>query len=161
MFPRHAPTTCTHNMHPRHVSKTCSHDMCPRYMHTHIHAYTHAHSHTHVHRKLGLFYPRVLRRIEIDLSYHKLPGLQKPVTFEFLDPLFAWSICAHKLTLHGHKLHFKYQARTHPTTGEALYGASVANGEFMRRACERGPPALIGISYDSGQASRRRSSHRS
>ena len=112
---------------------------------------------TCTHRKLGLFYPRVLRRIEIDLSNHGLPGLQEPVTFEFLDPLFAWSICAHKLTRRGHKLHFKYRARTHPATGESLYGASVANGEFMRRACQRGPPALIGISYDAGQATRRRS----
>ena len=115
-------------------------------------------------KKLGSFHSRITRRVMIDLSHHQVPGLVSPIAFTFIDPIFAWSVCAHKLS-RTHDLHFEYHPLFHPTTGEQLYGASVAHGEIMRRACEKARhgsrresgPALIGVSFDSGQASRRRS----
>ena len=112
---------------------------------------------------MGSLYPRVTLVLNIDLSTLNLPGLTKPVRFPFLDPIFSWVRCADKLS-RQHKLHFKYTELRHPDTGEHLYGASVANGEIMKRACEKltasaGPtaPALIGLSWDSGNATKRRS----
>ena len=109
-------------------------------------------------RTIGSFHARVMRRVNVDLTHHNLPGLNKHIAFTFIDPVFAWSVCAHKLS-QTHDLHFKYKPLTHPSTGERLYGASVAHGDIMKEACRRcaTAPALIGISYDSGQASRRRS----
>ena len=109
-------------------------------------------------RKLGSFHVRVMRQVRIDLSRHNLPELESPIVFSFLDPVFVWATIAHRLSF-KHKLHFSYQKMVHPTTGARLYGASVAHGEVMREACLRCPtaPALFGIGYDSGQASRRRS----
>ena len=116
-----------------------------------------------IRKHVGSLYPRVTLVVDIDLSALNLPGLTKPVRFPFLDPIFAWVRCADKLS-RQHKLHFKYQELRHPDTGEHLYGASVANGLIMKRACEKltvsaGPtaPALIGLSWDSGNATKRRS----
>ena len=109
-------------------------------------------------KKLGSFCNRFLRVVHIDLSHHELPGLSKPITFRFVDPIYAWATAAYA-TSQNHDLHFQYKAHLHPTTFERLYGSSVAHGDIMREACRQvpGEPALIGISYDSGQASRRRS----
>ena len=156
---------CARHIFVLHDIIYVSHDMCARHVfvpHDTICAPHDMNTPTHdmsflLTRTLGAFHSRVMRRIEIDLSHHDLPGLHKPIEFLFLDPLYAWSVCAHKLGRAGHKLHFAYQAHTHPDTGEPLYGASVASGEIMRKASARGFPALFGISYDAGQASRRRS----
>ena len=167
IHPRYTPTIYTHDMHPRHTPTTythdvvnVTHDMYPRYTpttYTHdIHTISLVVYHMSLTRSLGTFYSRVTRRIRIDLSHHELSALKNPISFTFLDPLFAWSVCAHKLS-RKHKLYFTYQKRVHPDTGEPLYGSSVSNGDIMKKACTRGPPALVGISYDSGQASRRRS----
>lgn len=109
-------------------------------------------------KRLGSFHPRVTRTIKIDLSHHKLPGLATPFTFSFIDPLFAWANCAYRLSK-SHRLYFQHRALVHPTSGERLYGASVQNGDIMREACQTRPgaPAIIGISWDAGLASRRRS----
>ena len=94
----------------------------------------------------------------IDLSSLGVPELQKPVRFSFLDPVYAWACCAYQ-TSKKEELHFQFKKHLHPTTGERLYGGSVAHGNFMREACRQVPtePALMGISYDSGNASKRRS----
>ena len=109
-------------------------------------------------RKVGRFHPRVTRVINVDLSNY---GVDKPIRFTFIDPVFAWTMCAQELVKQNHKLHFKFKPHFDPTTGQRLYGASVAHGELMRKACAKcsygDGPALIGVSYDSGQASRRRS----
>ena len=109
-------------------------------------------------RKLGRFFPRVTRVIKVDLTHY---GVHKPIRFTFIDPVFAWAQCAKELVRLGHKLYFKFHPLYDPTTGQRLFGASVAHGELMRKACAKCPhgdgPALIGVSYDSGQASRRRS----
>ena len=109
-------------------------------------------------KSLGSFHSRTMRQVQIDLSHHGLPGLEKPVKFAFIDPIYAWACCAHRVSFFD-KLHFEFVEHVHPTTGERLYGASVAHGDIMRRACRQVPtePALIGISYDAGQASKRRS----
>lgn len=109
-------------------------------------------------KSLGSFHCRTLRQVQIDLTRHGLPDLAKPITFSFMDPVYGWACCAHRVSAF-HKLHFEYIAHLHPSTGERLYGASVAHGDVMRRACHQVPtePALIGISYDAGQASKRRS----
>ena len=109
-------------------------------------------------KSLGSFHSRTLRQVRIDLRHHAVPELAKPITFSFMDPVYAWAYCAHRVSAF-HKLHFEYIAHKHPSTGERLYGASVAHGDVMRRACRQVPtePALIGISYDAGQASKRRS----
>jgi hypothetical protein len=56
-------------------------------------------------------------------------------------------------------LHFQFIKHMHPATCQRLYGGSVAHGEIMRKACSNVPtePALIGLSLDYGQASKRRS----
>ena len=140
-------------MHTRHAHTICSHDMINLYTRHVTQCIVH---HMSMTRTLGTFHFRVMRRIQIDLSHHHLPGLHKPISFTFVDPLFAWSICAHKLS-RAHQLHFTYKSRYHPDTGERLYGASISNGEIMKKASVRTSPALFGISYDSGNASRRRS----
>ena len=95
-----------------------------------------------------------MRNVVIDLSHH---GNAEPVSFTFLDPVFAWAICAQKLS-QTRELYFEYKPLVHPATGENLYGASVQNGKLMREACSRSTsPALFGLSYDSVQASKRRS----
>ena len=123
------------------------------------------------------------RRAKIDLSHIDLPGLHKSILFTFIDPVFAWSTCADKLS-GEHNLYFKYKALKHPTSGDLLYGSSVQNGMIMKKACERLPrfglvskrhvslltnittshrtplptgPALFGISWDAANATKRRS----
>ena len=114
-------------------------------------------------KHVGSVYPRVTHVVDINLTQLGLPGLSKPVRFMFLDPIFAWVRCADKIS-RDHKLHFEYEELRHPETGELLYGASVANGLIMKRACQKVPfsdgptgPALIGLSWDSGNATKRRS----
>ena len=105
--------------------------------------------------KLGSFHTRVTRTTEVDLSSHKLQGLEKPIKFRFVDPIYAWSMCAYKLSKE-HKLHFQYKPLKH--RGQLLYGSSVATGDVMREACKKySQPALIGLSYDAGMVSKRRS----
>ena len=89
-------------------------------------------------KTVGSFHPRVMRRVRIDLSHINLTGLQKPILFTFLDPVFAWAVCADKLS-DKHNLYFKYKALKHPESGELLYGSSVQNGMIMKKACERLP----------------------
>ena len=107
---------------------------------------------------MGRFYPRVTRVVHVDLTQY---GVPQPIRFTFIDPVFAWTLCAQKLVKLNHELHFKFKPLFHPTTGQRLFGASVVHGEIMRKACSNCPlgagPALIGLSYDGGQASRRRS----
>ena len=56
-------------------------------------------------KRVGSFHPRVTRRVSIDLSHIGLPGLHKPIVFTFVDPVFAWSVCADKLS-GNHDLYF-------------------------------------------------------
>ena len=109
-------------------------------------------------KTLGSFSNRIMRTVHINLSHHNLPGLDKPITFRFIDPIYAWASAAYAVS-QRHELHFHYKEHIHPTTFERLYGSSVSHGDIMREACRQVPgnPALIGISYDSGQASKRRS----
>ena len=109
-------------------------------------------------RQLGNFHAHVLRSVIIDLVHHGLPGLRKPIKFRFIDPIYAWIDCAYKLG-QTEELMFSYQPVYAPS-GHRLYGGSVAQGDIMRKACERlkyGSPALFGLSFDSGNASKRRS----
>ena len=89
-------------------------------------------------KKVGSFHARVTRRASIDLSHLGLAGLHKPVVFTFMDPVFAWCLCADKLS-DKHKLFFKYKALKHPASGALLYGSSVQHGMIMKKACERLP----------------------
>ena len=115
-------------------------------------------------KTVGNFHARVTRRVSIDLSYIGLDGLIKPIEFVFIDPVFAWAVCADELS-HEHILHFEHQSLCHPVTGERMYGASVKNGTIMEEACKRVSiqpnvltgPALFGLSWDAGNATRRRS----
>ena len=109
-------------------------------------------------KRLGSFFPRVLRTIDVDLTHHNLPTIRETITFTYIDPVFAWANCAYELSK-AHKLHFEYKPLYCPDSGELLYGSSVQNGQIMRQAClsRTGAPALFGVSLDSGQASRRRS----
>ena len=113
---------------------------------------------------VGNFHSRVMRHVSIDLSHIGLAGLRKPIDFTFIDPIFAWTVCANQVS-HEHTLHFTHQPLHHPVTGERMYGASVKHGTIMEEACKRVPvradvrtgPALFGLSWDAGQATRRRS----
>ncbi len=113
-------------------------------------------------KNVGTFWPRVTRRVFIDLSHVGLTSLQKKILFKFIDPVYAWAACANKLSAE-HPLYFKYKPRRHPTNGNLMYGSTVQNGEILRKACERVPdreragPALFGLSWDAGNASKRRS----
>ena len=90
-------------------------------------------------RTLGIFHARVTRHASIDLSHFKLHGLEDPIQFEFLDPVFAWTVRADKLIRSNIKLHFDYGERQHPVFGVPLYGASVANGVLFKKACAKLP----------------------
>ena len=79
-----------------------------------------------------------MRTVSIDLGHIGVAGLTKPITFTFMDPLFAWASCADKLS-REHPLHFTYKPLYHPTSGELLYGASVQNGKIMKEACAKLP----------------------
>ena len=109
-------------------------------------------------RRIGQFDARVTRTTRIDLSHHHIPTLREPISFSFLDPVYAWAFCARKLGT-NHELHFEHVPLVELTTGERLYGAGVQHGDWMMEVCRTRPgaPALFGLSYDSGQASRRRS----
>ena len=114
-------------------------------------------------KKIGCFSSRITRRVRVDLSHHNLSGLDQPISFAFMDPIYAWATCARELS-REHELQFEYKPRFHPSTHENLYGVSVSCGDIMLESIARCPisrcptkPALIGLSYDSGQASRRRS----
>ena len=108
-------------------------------------------------KRLGVFHARVTRSVTIDLRHHPHPSCQTPIKFSFLDPIYAWAVCALRLG-ESHKLHFEAAELVDPVTGERLYGGSVQHGEVMKQACDTRPgaPALIGINYDAGQASTRR-----
>lgn len=86
---------------------------------------------TKLKKTVGSFYPRVTRHVDINLNHWNLPGLEKPLRFTFIDPIFAWVRCANKLS-RDHQLHFKYEELRHPLTRQLLYGASVANGLIMK-----------------------------
>lgn len=115
-------------------------------------------------KNVGAFYPRVIRNLRIDLTHLGLPGLDEAVNFTFIDPIFAWASTANNLS-REHPLFFSYNELHHPETGELLYGASVSNGLVMKMACEKIPsgvpnprgPALIGLSWDASNATKRRS----
>ena len=66
-----------------------------------------------INKAVGSFYPRVTRRVDINLNRWNIAGLEKPVRFTFIDPIFAWVRCANKLSRHHH-LHFKYKELRHP-----------------------------------------------
>ena len=114
--------------------------------------------------KTGCLSSRWRRTVVIDLSHVGLPALTDPLCFNFVDPVFAWVSCAEQLS-RKHDLHFTYRERLHPHTGAKMYGSSVQHGEYMREACRRTPtspglrtgPAIFGLSWDAGNASRRRS----
>jgi hypothetical protein len=114
--------------------------------------------------KNGCLSARWRRTVSIDLSHIGLSKLKDPISFNFVDPVFAWASCAERLS-HKHPLHFTYRERVHPHTGEKMYGSSVQHGEFMKEACRRTPtspglqtgPALFGLSWDAGNATKRRS----
>ena len=89
-------------------------------------------------KKLGTCYSRIKRTVSIDLSHIGLAGLEKPISFTFIDPLFAWATCAAHLSREN-PLFFKYKPLYHPTSGELLYGASVQNGKIMQKACAKLP----------------------
>ena len=111
-----------------------------------------------IRKKLGSFHSRVTRTIRINLGHHPHRCCRTPTIFSFIDPVYAWAACALRLS-ETHTLHFESVQLVDPVTRERLYGASVQHGDVMKEACDTRPgaPALFGISYDSGQASRRRS----
>lgn len=91
---------------------------------------------------VGTFHARVTRRIRIDLSHIDLHGLANPIQFEFLDPVFSWTVCANELSK-KHTLHFEYKQLRHPVTRELLYGASVQHGQLMKRVCAKIPTRYV------------------
>ena len=114
--------------------------------------------------KSGGFRSRIMRSVKIDLSD---VGFHGDINFEFVDPIYAWASTAFRVGQSG-PLHFESQPYFNDA-GERLYGRSVQSGDFLFRACEhvqarmtwdedlpRGP-ALFGLSWDGGNASKRRS----
>ena len=89
-------------------------------------------------RSVGTFHARITLRKCIDLSHLGLQGLEDPIEFKFLDPVFMWTVCANDLCK-KHTLHFEYKELRHPVTDELLYGASVQHGQVMKRACAKTP----------------------
>ena len=116
-------------------------------------------------KRAGSFRTRIIREVHIDLTDQ---GINKQIEFLFVDPIYAWATTAMHVS-RSSPLHFKYCPLYDPETRERLYGSSVKCGEVLRLACEhvqrrstfdeklpRGP-ALFGISWDAGNASKRRS----
>ena len=82
--------------------------------------------------RAGGFRSRVIRAVNIDMSDQ---GIDKPIEFYFVDPIYAWTCTAHHVS-RSSPLHFMYQPLYDPKTGERLYGTSVKCGEVLRLACE-------------------------
>jgi len=90
------------------------------------------------------------------------------VKFTFVDPIYAWASTALRVS-RCLPLHFQFCPLYNPNTHERLYGSSVQCGKVMEKSCARVQsrpvydatlrrgPALFGISWDGGQASKRRS----
>ena len=100
-----------------------------------------------IRKRVGSFHSRVIRRVTFDLSHTGVSALQKPLIFKFIDPVFAWSLCADKLRRKQHVLYFEYKELRNPNSGELLYGASVQNGQIMKKACDRVPSGWVNITY--------------
>ena len=112
----------------------------------------------------GCFQSRILRVVSIQMTNEGFSNIE----FRFVDPLYAWACAAEKAGTKS-PLHFQYIPSYSPNQ-QRLFGSSVKGGEIMRRACERvnsrvpyfdgtipRGPALIGINWDAGGASKRRS----
>ena len=114
--------------------------------------------------KCGSFNSRILRVVYIDM---KDVGLDV-VKFTFVDPIYAWAATALRVS-RCWPLYFQFCPLYDPNTHERLYGTSVRCGQVMEKSCARVQsmpvydttlrrgPALFGISWDAGQASKRRS----
>ena len=107
-------------------------------------------------KKVGDFSLLVRHEIKIDLTKFNLPGSVKDVTFDFVNPLWAWITAANDMVDAGHTMHFEPKAMFHETTQERLYGAGVSFGDKLKFAASRTPPggkpALFGISFDGGDS---------
>lgn len=115
-------------------------------------------------KKCGGFRSRIMRTVKIDM---RDSGIHDQLQFEFVDPIYAWATTAFRVSERG-PLHFKAQPFFNDA-GERLYGDSVQGGEVLFKACERVQgripwddklprgPALFGLSWDAGNASKRRS----
>ena len=107
-------------------------------------------------KEVGDFSLLVRHEIKIDLTQFNLPGSVKDVTFDFVNPLWAWITAANDMVDAGHTMHFEPKAMFHETTQERLYGAGVSFGDKLKFAASRTPPggkpALFGISFDGGDS---------
>ena len=107
-------------------------------------------------REVGDFASLVRHQIQIDLSKFELPGDVREVTFDFVNPLWAWITAAIDMVESGHTMHFEPKAMFHETTQERLYGAGVSFGDKLKFAASQTPqggrPALFGISFDGGDS---------
>ena len=88
---------------------------------------------TRIH-KVPCFWSHVMHTIEIDVSDFVLPSGMTKITFEFIDPIWAWIVAARRqnpVDLHWQSI----------DPGEvAEYGAGVQYGEAFHQACKSCPP---------------------
>ena len=69
-------------------------------------------------KEVGDFSLLVRHEIKIDLTQFNLPGSVKDVTFDFVNPLWAWITAANDMVDAGHTMHFEPKAMFHETTQE-------------------------------------------
>ena len=85
-------------------------------------------------RKVPWFWNHVMHTVNIDVSAFEIPSGIAKITFEFIDPIWAWLVAARRQN--PADLHWK-----NIDPGEVPeYGAGVQYGEAFHEACKSCPP---------------------
>ena len=103
--------------------------------------------------RAGYFFDLVQETHKIDLTQFEIPDV-KAVEFTFVDPIWVWIRQCNACIESGLEMHWTPSTKTHPSTGEPLYGAGIQYGKLMHTACQEiprgGKPAFANLSWDSG-----------
>ena len=102
--------------------------------------------------KVEPFWPRVMHSVQINLSQFDLPEKKQRLTFEFVDPLWAWVSAAYKQP----PLEMQWIPQVQTLHGQRCYGGGLQFGEAFAeayRTCPAGTyPMCISLHWDGSQA---------
>ena len=95
------------------------------------------------------FWPTVMHRATIDMTGVRLPRPVKPLTFRFIDPVFAWLVAARRQR--ADEMHYR-PLPSKKDDGTPLYGGGVQQGlsfkEAFRTCPPRSYPMCISLHWD-------------
>ena len=102
--------------------------------------------------KVEPFWPLVMHSVQINLSKFDLPEKKQRLTFEFVDPLWAWVSAAYKQP----PLEMQWIPQVQTFNGQQCYGGGLQFGEAFAeayRTCPAGTyPMCISLHWDGSQA---------